>query len=177
MQADCYPLQQRKIPCPDSPIATIEFLVQTLTWTVEIYTYGTDARPDQPQFEANGGSVVVVIQAWSICVSSQRPYVVAAQKQLPPSGSGVKNGDRWNYTAAYQEAMGVFNNGGNGALSFDAKYTEDFSRKDPLTGVTLRSGVEFIYPATTLRVSLSSVLTPWMPPRQSSPLKQIQLRS
>lgn len=39
--------------------------------------------------------------------------------------------------------MNLFNNGGNGALTFDAKYREDFSRKDPLIEVTLPGGVEF----------------------------------
>ncbi len=44
---------------------------------------------------------------------------------------------------SYQEVMNMFNNGGNGTLDFDARYKEDFSRREPLTGMTLSNGVEF----------------------------------
>ncbi|KAF9491662.1 hypothetical protein BDN71DRAFT_1510139 [Pleurotus eryngii] len=128
-------------------------LVQTLTWKVDIYTYVTGARPDQEQFEANGGSVMVVmVHSGHLSFDSRKgrsiyrvtaPTSVVSQKQLPPTGSGIKNEDYWNYNISYQEVMNMFNNGGNGTLNFDAKYKEDFSRKDPLTGVTLSSGVQF----------------------------------
>ncbi|KAF4568252.1 hypothetical protein EYR40_010350 [Pleurotus pulmonarius] len=132
-----------------------ESLVQTLTWKVDIYTYITGAWPDQPQFEADGGAVMVVIvhsgHLSFDCRKGHSTYrvtatpPVAAQKQLPPTGSGVKNEDywNWNYSISYQEVMNMFDNGGNGTLDFDARYKEDFSRREPLTGITLSNGVEF----------------------------------
>ncbi|KAL4255864.1 Tail fiber protein [Pleurotus pulmonarius] len=135
------------------PEGDAQVLVQTLTWKVDVYTYVTGARPDQEQFEANGGSVmVVVVHSGHLSFDSRKgrsiyrvtaPTSVASQKQLPPTGSGIKNEDYWNYSISYQEIMNMFNNGGNGTLNFDAKYKEDFSRKDPLTGITLSNGVEF----------------------------------
>ncbi|KAF4586358.1 hypothetical protein EYR38_010634 [Pleurotus pulmonarius] len=129
-----------------------EALVQTLTWKVDIYTYITGARPDQPQFEADGGAVMVIVHSGHLSFDCRKghstyrvtaPPPVAAQKQLPPTGSGVKNEDYWNYSISYQEVMNMFNNGGNGTLDFDARYKEDFSRREPLTGMTLSNGVEF----------------------------------
>ncbi|KAF4568071.1 hypothetical protein EYR40_010533 [Pleurotus pulmonarius] len=118
------------------PEGDAQVLVQTLTWKVDVYTYVTGARPDQEQFEANGGKGRSIYRVTA-------PTSVASQKQLPPTGSGIKNEDYWNYSISYQEIMNMFNNGGNGTLNFDAKYKEDFSRKDPLTGITLSNGVEF----------------------------------
>ncbi|KAF4568082.1 hypothetical protein EYR40_010521 [Pleurotus pulmonarius] len=136
-----------------TPLGDAVVQVQTLTWKVDIYTYVTGARPDQPQLEANGGSVMVVMvhsghlsfdcRTGRSMYRVTAPTSVSAQKQLPPTGSGIKNEDYWNYSISYQEVMNMFNNGGNGSLNFDAKYKEDFSRKDPLTGVTLSNGVEF----------------------------------
>ncbi|KDQ24139.1 hypothetical protein PLEOSDRAFT_1086438 [Pleurotus ostreatus PC15] len=135
------------------PESDLQVLVQTLTWKVDIYTYVTGATPDQEQFEANGGSVMVVmVHSGHLSFDSRRgrsiyrvtaPTSVVSQKQLPPTGSGIKNEDYWNYTISYQEVMNMFNNGGNGTLNFDAKYKEDFSRKDPLAGVVLSNGVQF----------------------------------
>ncbi|KAL4255143.1 hypothetical protein AB1N83_013499 [Pleurotus pulmonarius] len=108
-----------------------------------------------PQFEADGGAVMVVIvhsgHLSFDCRKGHSTYrvtatpPVAAQKQLPPTGSGVKNEDywNWNYSISYQEVMNMFDNGGNGTLDFDARYKEDFSRREPLTGITLSNGVEF----------------------------------
>ncbi|KAG9217991.1 hypothetical protein CCMSSC00406_0009811 [Pleurotus cornucopiae] len=118
------------------PESDLQVLVQTLTWKVDIYTYVTGATPDQEQFEANGGRGRSIYRVTA-------PTSVVSQKQLPPTGSGIKNEDYWNYTISYQEVMNMFNNGGNGTLNFDAKYKEDFSRKDPLAGVVLSNGVQF----------------------------------
>ncbi|KAF4568096.1 hypothetical protein EYR36_010104 [Pleurotus pulmonarius] len=136
-----------------TPIGTIQFPVQTLTWKVDIYTYVTGATPDDSQFQENGGSVMIVIVHSGHLAFDGRygdsmfrviaPSAVSAQKQLPPTGSGIKNGDYWNYTIAYDQIMNMFNNGGNGTLNFGAKYKEDFSRKELQSGGTVSGGVEF----------------------------------
>ncbi|KAL4259814.1 hypothetical protein AB1N83_011802 [Pleurotus pulmonarius] len=130
----------------------VTILIQTLTWKVDVYAYVTGAKPDE-DFEENGGAVVVVLvhSGWlsyngRLGESVSRvtaPALLAAQAQLPPSGSGLENGEYWNYTISYQAAMNMFNNMGNDTFTFDAKYKEDFSRKNPQTGVTTLNGVEF----------------------------------
>ncbi|KAF9500000.1 hypothetical protein BDN71DRAFT_1256230 [Pleurotus eryngii] len=130
-------------------------VLQILTWKVDIYTYVTGAMPDDPNFESNGGSVMIVMVHSGVLLFNSlsmgggslyrvnAPVSVEPKRQLPPTNSGIGNGDYWNYTISYQELMHLFNNGGNSTIDFNALYKEDFSRRQKQSGLVTSIGVEF----------------------------------
>ncbi|KAJ8690881.1 hypothetical protein PTI98_012278 [Pleurotus ostreatus] len=123
---------------------SLRMLLAMLTWRVDVYTYVTNAMPNDPFFsEKNGSILVVFVHSGMVgnagpgtCDTTLRVECLAEsaiipQAQLPPQDSGVPAGRRiLNYTISYEERLSMFNNGGNGVFDFYARYKEDFSRRN-----------------------------------------------
>ncbi|KAG5221403.1 hypothetical protein IMY05_C4419001300 [Salix suchowensis] len=119
----------------------------------------------RPNFESNGGSVMIVMVHSGVLLFNSlsmgggslyrvnAPVSVEPKRQLPPTNSGIGNGDYWNCeprehrsihprncksnltyplkldTISYQELMHLFNNGAT-ALSISTLYTRKISLGD-----------------------------------------------
>lgn len=84
---------------------SLRMLLALLTWRVDVYTYVSNAMPDDPLFsEKNGSILVVFVHSGMVentgpgpCETSLRietlpEATIIPQTQLPPQDSGVPSG-------------------------------------------------------------------------------------
>ncbi|KAJ8474256.1 hypothetical protein ONZ45_g16011 [Pleurotus djamor] len=111
-----------------------------ITWNVDVYKYATGRLPpDDPKFSESGSIILVLVHrgtlnvgkntyerclhVWPVSDSSGFEGTV----QEPSTGSGVQQGDTWNYVIDYKETNTMLKNNGSELTSFTAKYHEDFA--------------------------------------------------
>ncbi|KAF4571680.1 hypothetical protein EYR36_009023 [Pleurotus pulmonarius] len=116
-----------------------------VTWHIDAYTYASGAvSPADPDFASKGGMIyIVMIHRGSVTIDddfdadvwdrmtfqiSLRQSNLTPLLHLPSTGSETPSGDNNNYTINYGQEMQLLANQGNEAISFEAKYQEDFSR-------------------------------------------------
>ncbi|KAF4606041.1 hypothetical protein EYR38_000086 [Pleurotus pulmonarius] len=129
--------------------------LETVTWRTEVYKYVTRAKPNDPNFEKNGGEIFIIMVHGGTSDTGAFPHIkyekavkvptsIIPMKQYPASNSGVQSGDDWSYTIDFMNVMPMFSNGGNGVFDFEASYKEDFVRsKFKQTGTETVNGVQF----------------------------------
>ncbi|KAF9493211.1 hypothetical protein BDN71DRAFT_1508794 [Pleurotus eryngii] len=95
----------------------------TVSWSADIYTYGTGGvDPKDPNFAADGG-LLYIIMVHRASVQIYSDY----SADLPSTGSESISGDNYNYSINFEQSMQMLQNGGNEQLLFDAKYQQSFS--------------------------------------------------
>ncbi|KAK2465831.1 hypothetical protein APHAL10511_001472 [Amanita phalloides] len=132
------------------PIGTCYFKLYTVPLSqagkfnlnVTFYVYVTNVKPTDHDFTAKGGKVyIVIVYDGSVTGSSEKtthingtlvdltgdPSLFLSAQQLPIIGSGKQEGDYTFYTIDFSQTMNMYNNGGNTAFQFSARYKKDFS--------------------------------------------------
>ncbi|KAF9501693.1 hypothetical protein BDN71DRAFT_477430 [Pleurotus eryngii] len=132
--------------------------MQTLTWRTDVYKYVTRAKPDDANFQQEGGEIYIIMVhsglsktggvtssiGWEYVQTVKAPSSVIPVKQYPATNSGTQSGDNWSYNIGFKQTMPMFKNGANELLDFPASYTEDFVRnKSQQRGAEITNGVEF----------------------------------
>ncbi|KAJ8696132.1 hypothetical protein PTI98_006021 [Pleurotus ostreatus] len=118
-------------------------VMQTLTWRTDVYKYVIRAKPDDANFQQEGGEIYITL-GWEYAQTVKAPSSVIPVKQYPATNSGTQSGDNWSYNIGFKQTMPMFKNGANELLDFPASYAEDFVRnKSQQRGAEISNGVEF----------------------------------
>ncbi|KAF4593630.1 hypothetical protein EYR40_008418 [Pleurotus pulmonarius] len=132
----------------------------TLSWSADVYTYGTGGVPPTDDNFANDGGLIYIVMVHRVTVSvfsSFSPDSWNTMKfglrwndsnltpvyQLPSTGSEEISGDNYNYEIDFVQAMQMLQNLGNQATTFDAKYGQTFSLAQATQTGVAATGVEF----------------------------------
>ncbi|KAK2459366.1 hypothetical protein APHAL10511_008610 [Amanita phalloides] len=112
------------------------------TLNVTFHVYVTNVQPTDEDFTTKGGKVyIIVVYDGSVIGGPQDTLTIGSRltnvtgdsglflstQQLPTRGSGRKEGGYTHYTIDFSQTMSMYNNSGNGAFNFSARYRKDFS--------------------------------------------------
>ncbi|KAF4563755.1 hypothetical protein EYR36_002996 [Pleurotus pulmonarius] len=132
----------------------------TVSWSADIYTYGTGGvDPKDPNFAADGGLLYIIMvhranvqiySNYSPDVWNTMTFSISLENsnltpisQLPSTGSESVAGDNYNYSIDFEQSMQMLQNGGNEPLLFDAKYQQSFSLIKAKQSSSISNGIQF----------------------------------
>ncbi|KAF4565417.1 hypothetical protein EYR36_001988 [Pleurotus pulmonarius] len=138
-------------------VGTLASPVQYLlvSWSCQCYIFTTNQKPDANNFGGSGGAFYIVMkhsgQVDSTLYHGKQTFKlqISASSGSPMThlpDHSTKDGDNWTATIDYEQAMQMFNSGGNDTFTHNARYNETYQlSKMNQSGGVLNNTAEAVF--------------------------------